>query len=135
MAVISSSSEEVVLARGELRVELALRPFAITVRRAGRRLIRAGGIWVAEGTIEDKFVQWTEGVVAHEDLSPPERALRALPAASDDDEVVLELRLEGGRVAMLRAQIEAEDWVAITLEAGGGPPPLADDWGPGSGGR
>jgi alpha-glucosidase (family GH31 glycosyl hydrolase) len=128
MPAISSSSEEVVLARGELRVELALRPFAITVRRAGRRLIRAGGIWVAEGAIEDNFVQWTEGVVAHEDLSPPERALRALPAASDDDEAVLELRLEGGRVASLRVQIAAEDRVAITLEARGDPLRLAIDW-------
>jgi alpha-glucosidase (family GH31 glycosyl hydrolase) len=128
MPAISSSSEEVVLARGELRVELALRPFAITVRRAGRRLIRAGGIWVAEGAIEDNFVQWTEGVVAHEDLSPPERALRALPAALDDDEAVLELRLEGGRVASLRVQIAAEDRVAITLEARGDPLRLAIDW-------
>lgn len=42
----------------------------------------SGGIWAAEGTIEDHFVQFTEGVVAQEELSPPQRAPRAACASS-----------------------------------------------------
>jgi hypothetical protein len=65
------------LERGALGVELELRPFSFTVRRAGRRLIRAGGVWSASGTSSDHFVQMTEGVIPVEQLEPPERALRA----------------------------------------------------------
>ena len=69
--------EQVLLERGALRVELTLRPFSFTVRRNGRRLLRSGGLWVADGTVHDHFVQFTEGVLAAEELSPPERAVRA----------------------------------------------------------
>ena len=74
---ISSGVEEVVIERGSLRVELGLRPFTVTVRRSGRRLLRAGGAWALEGTVHDHFVQFTEGVVAREQHGPEERALRA----------------------------------------------------------
>ncbi|HEY2160550.1 MAG TPA: hypothetical protein VGH24_04535, partial [Solirubrobacteraceae bacterium] len=47
---------DVVIERGSLRVELALRPFGITVRREGRRLLRGGGLWVAEGEVHDQFI-------------------------------------------------------------------------------
>ena len=47
---ISAGAEQVVLERGPLRIEVELRPFAFTIRRDGRRLIRAGGVWVADGT-------------------------------------------------------------------------------------
>lgn len=117
-----------VLERGPLRVELALRPFAITVRRAGRRLIRTGGVWVADGTIEDNFVQWTEGVVASENLAPPERALRALPSTSNAHVGELVLKLEGGREARLRVEIAAEDRIAISCETDGEALRIAIDW-------
>src|SRR5690242_1104834 len=68
---ITTGLEGAVLERGALRIELALRPFSFTVRRAGRRLLRAGDVWVADGTVMDRFIQFTEGVVAHEDLEPP----------------------------------------------------------------
>ena len=48
----------------------SLRPFSLTVRRAGRRLLRAGGVWVADGTIHDHFIQFTEGVVPREAAAP-----------------------------------------------------------------
>ena len=80
---IALSSDPVVLERGELRVEIVLQPFSLTVRRRGRRLLRAAGAWVAQGTVHDHFIQFTEGVVAREELAPPERALlemSSLPA-------------------------------------------------------
>jgi hypothetical protein len=58
------------LRRGSLGIEIALRPFSFTIRRAGRRLVRSGGLWVADGTIRDHFIQLTEGVVAREERSP-----------------------------------------------------------------
>ena len=61
------SADTVLLRRGALSVEIALRPLEITVWRGERRLIRSLGAWVAEGTIHDHFIQLTEGVVAHED--------------------------------------------------------------------
>ena len=57
-----------------MRVEIALRPFELTIRRAGRRLVRSLGAWVADGTVHDHFIQFTEGVVAREELAPVERA-------------------------------------------------------------
>ena len=73
---IALQSDPVVLERGELRIEIVLQPFSITVRRRGRRLMRAAGAWVAHGTVHDHFIQFTEGVVAREELAPPERARR-----------------------------------------------------------
>ena len=63
-AVPSSNADAVVLERGRVRVEITLSPFEVTIRRAGRRLVRSLGAWVAEGTVHDHFIQFTEGVVA-----------------------------------------------------------------------
>src|SRR5215469_8734072 len=71
------TQEVVVLERGALSVEIALRPFSITVRRSGRRLLRNAGAWVAEGSVQDHFIQFTEGVIPAEDLARLERAVRA----------------------------------------------------------
>src|ERR1700744_1708145 len=73
----SISPEQAVLERGRLQLEVTLRPFAITLRRAGRRLLRNASAWVAAGTDQDHFVQSTEGVVGAEELAPPELARRA----------------------------------------------------------
>ena len=59
---ISASAQHVVLDHGAVRVELALRPFAITVHCRGHLLLSDAGVWVADGTIHDHFVQFTEGV-------------------------------------------------------------------------
>jgi hypothetical protein len=95
---VSSGPDPLVLQRGPLLVEIGLRPFSFTVRRRGRRLLRAGGLWVADGTIYDHFVQFTEGVVAREELSPTERALRAEIARRDEHQVSLALTLQGGQI-------------------------------------
>src|SRR5689334_21324250 len=118
---VFTGAEQVVLERGALRVEIALRPFAITVRRAGRRLLRAAGVWVADGTANDHFVQFTEGVVPNEDLAPAERALRAehVRPIEDDDGVALGLVLQGGRRATLTVAIVAVDQLSFELVAEG----------------
>jgi alpha-glucosidase/alpha-D-xyloside xylohydrolase len=125
---ISAGTEEVVLERGLLRVELALRPFSMTVRRAGRRLLRSGGLWVADGTIHDHFVQFTEGVVPREERTPAERALRATVARREPDGVELALKLQGGRSARLRLSLPGEDRISFELEAEGDPLRLALEW-------
>src|SRR5438067_7310466 len=115
------AAEQMVLERGPLRIELTLRPFKFTVRRAGRRLMRAGGVWVADGTVHDHFVQFTEGVVTREDLGVVERALRARVVDSDTDVLELELSLYGGRTATLRITLAASERVEFDVEAEGSP--------------
>jgi alpha-glucosidase (family GH31 glycosyl hydrolase) len=125
---VTAGAELVELQRGALRVEITLRPFAFTVRRSGRRLLRAGGVWVADGQIHDHFVQLTEGVMAHEDLAPAERAVRAEVTTSDDAGIGLSLSLQGGRAASLRIDLPADDELAVELEADGKPLRLAIEW-------
>ena len=128
MATASTSAETLVLERGTLRVELAPSPLTLTVRRSGRRLVRAGGLWVADGTVHDNFVQFTEGVVAREQLSPPERVLRAVNVTRSGSALDLRLKLDGGREATLRVEIAGEDRVAIAFDAERQPLRLAIDW-------
>jgi Glycosyl hydrolases family 31 len=125
---VSAGAELVVLARGRVRVEIALRPFAFTVRRAGRRLLRAGGLWVADGLVHDHFVQFTEGVVAREELSPAERASRAEVSERGVDGIELALRLQGGRSAVLRVRLPADEQLSFELQAEGEPLRLALEW-------
>jgi alpha-glucosidase (family GH31 glycosyl hydrolase) len=127
----SAGAEQAVLERGSLRIEIGLRPFSLTIRRSGRRLIRAGGAWVADGVIHDHFVQLTEGVIAAEGLAPPERALKATVAersGDDDGELVLHLVLEGGRAASLSVRFRGSQRISLELTAGGEPLRLGLDW-------
>ena len=125
---VSVYGEQVALEHGPLRIEISLRPFAFTIRRRGRRLLRAGGVWVVEGTIHDHFVALTEGVLAREARSPPERAQRAALGEVDDDRVRLDLRLQGGRAAVLWIALPAADRAELELTAEGDPLRLAIDW-------
>ena len=110
-------STEVVLGRGALTVEVALRPFAFTIRRSGRRLVRSGGIWVADGTIRDHFIQLTEGVLAHEERSPAAHGLRASITSVRTDEAQLDVLLHGGR----RARLSIGDRISVSARAHAGP--------------
>jgi alpha-glucosidase (family GH31 glycosyl hydrolase) len=125
---ISAGAEQVVLERGALRVELTLRPFAFTVRRAGRRLIRSGGLWVADGEIHDHFVQLTEGVVPREERAPAQRGLRADVAQQRDDGIGLDITLHGTRQARLELTLGDGDRVTCELTAERNPLRLAIDW-------
>ncbi len=126
---VTVTPESVRLERGSLSVEIALRPFAVTVLQRGRRILRDAGAWVAEGVVHDHFVQFTEGVIAGEDLTPHERAGRAQLLGWDAaDEVRLELYFGEGRRGFLNVQLPSEDRVCLRLDAEGPPLRLALDW-------
>jgi alpha-D-xyloside xylohydrolase len=122
------SADVVVLHRGDVRVEAALRPFEVTIRRAHRRLVRSLGVWVADGTVHDHFIQLTEGVVAHEDLAPGERALSATVREHTNERLTLSLALSGGRSARLEISIPEADRVGFELHTDGDPLRTALDW-------
>ena len=124
----AADADTVVLERGRLRVEIALRPLELTVRRDGRRLVRSMGAWVAEGTVHDHFIQLTEGVVAAEDLAPLERAVAARVRRLAADRVILAVELNGGRRARLEVRLRAEDRISFEFEPEGGPLRVAADW-------
>ena len=118
----------VVLGSGALRVEIALLPFEVTVWRGERRLVRSLGAWVADGTVHDHFIQLTEGVVAHEELAPVERALSAVVRRRAADRVSLSVGLSGGRRARLEVRIFDGARVALTVLPEGEPLRVALDW-------
>ncbi len=125
---VAAGDELVELVRGRLRAEISLRPFALTVRRHGHRMLRSAGAWVADGTVADHFVAFTEGVIPAEELAPVERALSATLYRQDATGVELALALQGGRRARLRIEIVGELELALELEAEGAPLRLALDW-------
>ena len=124
----SDDRQPLVLEHGPLRVEITLRPFAFTVRRAGRRLLRSGGVWVADGTVHDHFIALTEGVLANEDRSPVERAAGAEAGIRAASEFTLALKLDGGRRAQLSIRLSDPGRVSLALTAEGDPLRLAIDW-------
>jgi alpha-glucosidase (family GH31 glycosyl hydrolase) len=124
----SSNADTVVLERGPVRVEIALSPFEVTIRRAGRRLVRSLGAWVAEGTVHDHFIQFTEGVVAREELAPVERAWTAVVRRCSADQAALTLDLGSGRRALLDVRMFEADRVHFQLEPDGDPLRVALDW-------
>ncbi|MBV9604789.1 MAG: glycoside hydrolase family 31 protein [Solirubrobacterales bacterium] len=123
------SADTVLLWQGRLEVEVTLRPFELTVRRDGRRLIGSLGAWVADGSVHDHFIALTEGVVAHEDLAPVERALSAVVLTHTERRLTLSLELDGGRRrAKLEVRIPAVDRVCFELHAESDPLRTALDW-------
>ena len=116
------------LERGAISVEIGLRPFTFTVRRSGRRLLRHGGAWVADGVAHDHFIQFTEGVVPAEDLAPAEAAERAEVTDRAEHSIELALRLNGGRAARLSLSIDDGDRLELVLSAEQAPLRLALDW-------
>jgi alpha-glucosidase (family GH31 glycosyl hydrolase) len=124
----NATADLLVLSQGDLRVEIVMRPFSFTVRRAGRRLIRAAGVWVADGVVGDHFIQFTEGVIANEDRAPAERGLHARLVWGDERSLQLAVGLHGGRTARLRLTLAARDQIGMELEADGRPLRLAMDW-------
>src|SRR5258708_8000062 len=131
-ASAATSSDQLVLERGKLRMELDLRPFSVTLRRSGRRLMRAGGVWVADGQVHDHFVQFTEGVVAREELAPHEKAQRAVVTSATTGAThaaaELALHLQGGRAAKLSVSLSDDGRVEFRFEAEGDPLRLALEW-------
>jgi alpha-glucosidase (family GH31 glycosyl hydrolase) len=125
---ISAQSDSAVLEAGRVRVEVSVRPFSFAIRRDGRSLMRAGGGWVADGEIRDQFIQFTEGVITHEERSPPQRARHAILMQRGDRGVCLSFRLDDGRAARVRIEIVEPDRVRLTLHADQDPLRLGFDW-------
>jgi hypothetical protein len=125
---VSAAGETVILERGELRVELALRPFSLTLRRANRRLLRNASFWAADGTVNDQFIQLTEGVLTHEELAFAQRTVRAELTDQSAEGVELALALRGGRAARLRVTLPEAEQLLLELEADGEPLRLAAEW-------
>jgi alpha-glucosidase (family GH31 glycosyl hydrolase) len=116
------------LCRGPLSVDVVLRPFSLTLRRDGRRLLRSAGLWAAEGIAADHFVQLTEGVIVNETLAPYELAASATVVVQSEDTVVLRLRLRGARQGSLQLHLAGGDRLVIEAEFEDGPLRLAMDW-------
>jgi alpha-glucosidase (family GH31 glycosyl hydrolase) len=115
------------LERGKLTAEVSLRPFSFTVRRAGRRLLRNASAWLADGTANDHFVQFTEGVIAAEELGPHERAVRGTMIAQDPS-LILDIQFEGGRKGQITLTLHEDERFTLKLTAEGQPLRLAFDW-------
>src|ERR1700760_2515195 len=125
---IAAQTDSALLQAGRLRIEVSVRPFAFTIRRDGRRLLRAGGAWLADGEIRDQFIQFTEGVIAEEERSPAQRARHALLMHETEGGVSLSFRLDGGRVVGVGTEGPAADRVRLPLPADGEPLRLGFDW-------
>ena len=127
-----ASPELVTLERGRLRVEIGLRPFAVTVRRAGRRLLRAARACGSPRARARPLRRSSpRASMANEELAPHERAVRATVGGSSGA-AGLELRgraADGGRAARLRLALRRwSDRVSWRLTADGEPLRLAFDW-------
>ena len=127
-ATMPAVADRLTLSRGPLEVDIELRPFGFTLRRGGRRLIRSGGAWVADGSVHDHFVQFTEGVVAREELEPHERAVWAEVIERSAAGATLALGFHGGRRGWLRIELASAERVSLVLEARGDPLRLALEW-------
>jgi alpha-glucosidase (family GH31 glycosyl hydrolase) len=125
---ISAHADAATLESRALRVEVSMQPFSFTIRRHGRSLLRAGGAWVADGTIRDQFLQFTEGVIAGEQRDPARRAGHAVTIERRERGLTLALAIGGGREARLALELVDVDHVALALEADGDPLRLALDW-------
>jgi len=99
------------LERGALAVEMGEGPFALTIRRGGRRLVRDLSVRLHDGTAADQFIQWTEGVLPHEQLSDP--VVPAAARASGEGTVALELT--DGSSAELSVTLPGPDRVTLEL--------------------
>jgi alpha-D-xyloside xylohydrolase len=125
---MSAGAERLSLTRGPLALEVALRPFSFTIRRGGRLLVRSGGVWVTEGTVDDLFIQLTEGVIPREERSPKERSQRATVVGRCDDAVELDVRLQGGRSAAFTIALASDQRIDLELTAEGDPLRFGIEW-------
>jgi len=148
-----ASPPDLTLEQGLLTLEVTLRPFSFTVRCSGRRLLRNASAWVADGVVQDQFIQFTEGIVPAEDLQPleiaargrissapgvfdkgaPEIARAPLPPADPGDAATgqrlqVQLLFAGGRTGQLTVELYSDQRIVMLLTAEGRPLRLAIDW-------
>src|SRR3954468_11108679 len=94
-----------------LECHVVLAPLSLTVRRAGRRIAGPIVVRVRDGAIEDQWIQWTEGVVAHEELGDPVGVAHAWDTCDG-----LRLELDDGTAATLAIGL-TDERLTLTLDA------------------
>ncbi len=125
---ISVQSDTARLVAGRISVDVTAQPFSLTIRRDGRSVLRDVGAWVADGVVRDRFLALTEGVVAHEERAPAQRARHALLMRSGAQGLTLGFRLGDGRCARLGIDLIGADRVRLSWHADPAPLRLALDW-------
>jgi alpha-glucosidase (family GH31 glycosyl hydrolase) len=120
---VHHGTRPILLERGAVAVEIGLRPLRISVRRGGVPVLQQIGLWAADGVVEDRFIQLTEGVIARERLEPAVWVERANPVEALADGVVLE-----GPGARVRVVLADDGEVAIDVEPAGGPLRVGASW-------
>ncbi len=147
-SVAPLASLPVLLERGRVRVAVATSPLRVVVLRDDRPIVAGLGLWACDGTVDDRFVRVTEGVVAREHreaedpvvevhpvVLPPTRApigreeRDAEPAVAPDGgraggrpadpSATFAVRFGSGRTGTLRVLLPAPD--VVTLEFAGDP--------------
>jgi alpha-glucosidase (family GH31 glycosyl hydrolase) len=114
------------LARDEVSVGVALDPAALTVRRGGRTLISELSLWSADGSIHDRFVQITEGVLPEERLEPARRVTRLEPLEVEPARLVCSGEL-AGRECTVNVAVTRER-VTLRFDAGQAPLRVGASW-------
>jgi alpha-glucosidase (family GH31 glycosyl hydrolase) len=115
------------LAHDGLVVRVEREPAAVTVERRGRTLIPALSLWSAGGSIHDRFVQVTEGVLPEERLEPAQSVTRLEPVGAGDGWLECAGDL-GGAECTLRVSVFRER-VTLVFDAGTEPLRIGASWG------
>ncbi|HWI21505.1 MAG TPA: TIM-barrel domain-containing protein [Baekduia sp.] len=119
---------QLVLERGGVRAEIKTDPLRIDLRRDDRRLVRSMQFWVAECEVLDRFIHFTEGVVAKEELGTRERPVSVAILKRSRSSARLSLVLEGGRVAQLSLALRKSGSVDLSLRCRGSALRLNAEW-------
>ena len=109
----------IVLERGAVSAEVRLDPLRVDVRRDGRRLLRSARAFAVATAVQDRFVQVTEGVIAHEEHGPREYVATAEVRTRTASRLTLVLRLDGGRSASLGISLRKNGTVDLQLRCTG----------------
>jgi alpha-glucosidase (family GH31 glycosyl hydrolase) len=114
--------------RGPLSVEITLEPFVFSLERDGRPLLAEAGVWAAEGTFDDQFVLFTEGVIHREQLAPMQRAASAEVLSARESSLTLRLELADRRSATLTVSLAQPERLSLDIDVARAPLRLALDW-------
>ncbi|WP_026911539.1 glycoside hydrolase family 31 protein [Patulibacter minatonensis] len=120
LAAPPTSALPVALARGRTSVRIGLDPLRVDVLRDGRAVVTGLEPWAVDGTVDDRFVRVTEGVVPREDLEPEDavvdaRPVPASPAGRGPNDVAYALDEDDPRVPPARRAVPPADAATIAL--------------------
>jgi alpha-glucosidase (family GH31 glycosyl hydrolase) len=107
------------IAHGLLEVEVGTATPTITVRRAGRTVIRDARPRIQASRGDDRFIHMTEGVIPAEQRGPDLAVTQTHLERVDGRAVALGCELEGGRAVNVAVAIPEEERVSLKFEAHG----------------